>query len=291
MPKRDLSFKVLLGYAQVADRRRGARHRRRRRRDRDPRLRRHARHGVRHDDHRIGSRSASTSRRIARATGDGYGVRGRYSSGGTIERTVDRADRAAPAVEHRSVGEPERRDRVPRRRPRGSARRARSASRSRCSRTTNIAVTAVGSVFLPFGEDEMLLGDRNLVFEPKLAVDWRKDRVHATRVVANVGARIRQRTVLEALRRRSIRWRPRPTRRSSSTSARELVVGARRRLRAHAARVRRRSRRRRSSRCREGASYGSCRRYNGARAASITDADYFGDAKAGRSHRRSSRSA
>jgi outer membrane protein OmpA-like peptidoglycan-associated protein len=59
-------------------------------------------------------------------------------------------------------------------------------------------VTAVGSVFLPFGEDEMLLGDRNFVFEPKLAIDWRKDRIHATRVVGNLAARLRQRAVLQS---------------------------------------------------------------------------------------------
>ena len=63
--------------------------------------------------------------------------------------------------------------------------------------TGKLAVTAIGTVVLPFGEDELFLGDRNLVFEPRLAIDWRKDRVHATRVVANVGARIRERTVLE----------------------------------------------------------------------------------------------
>jgi hypothetical protein len=60
------------------------------------------------------------------------------------------------------------------------------------------AVTAIGSVFLPFGDDDMLLGDRDFVFEPKLAVDWRRDRVHATRLVGNVAARIRQRTVLQS---------------------------------------------------------------------------------------------
>ncbi|MFT3696232.1 MAG: OmpA family protein [Kofleriaceae bacterium] len=62
----------------------------------------------------------------------------------------------------------------------------------------NIALTAIGSVFLPFGEDEMLLGDHNIVYEPKLAFEYRPDRYHNTRIVANVAARIRQRTVLEA---------------------------------------------------------------------------------------------
>jgi outer membrane protein OmpA-like peptidoglycan-associated protein len=60
------------------------------------------------------------------------------------------------------------------------------------------ALTAVGSVFLPFGEDEMLLGDRDIVYEPKLAGELRADRVHATRLVANLAVRIRRRTVLEA---------------------------------------------------------------------------------------------
>ena len=34
-----------------------------------------------------------------------------------------------------------------------------------------IAVTAIGSVFLPFGNEQMLLGDSNIVYEPKLAVE------------------------------------------------------------------------------------------------------------------------
>ena len=61
-----------------------------------------------------------------------------------------------------------------------------------------LAATVIGTVVLPFGEDQMFLGDRNLVFEPRLAVDYRLDRLHATKLVANLGARLRQRTVLEA---------------------------------------------------------------------------------------------
>jgi outer membrane protein OmpA-like peptidoglycan-associated protein len=60
-----------------------------------------------------------------------------------------------------------------------------------------MAVAALASVFLPFGEDQMLLGDRGIVFEPKLAFEMRADRIRATRVVANLAARIRKRTVLE----------------------------------------------------------------------------------------------
>jgi hypothetical protein len=62
----------------------------------------------------------------------------------------------------------------------------------------SLAATLVGTVVLPFGEDEMFLGDRNLMFEPRLAIDYRKNRLTATKLVANVGARIRQRTVIEA---------------------------------------------------------------------------------------------
>jgi outer membrane protein OmpA-like peptidoglycan-associated protein len=62
----------------------------------------------------------------------------------------------------------------------------------------HFALTAIGSVFLPFGDEDMLLGDRNLVFEPRVAGEWRPDKIHATRVIANVAARIRERSVLEA---------------------------------------------------------------------------------------------
>jgi large repetitive protein len=63
---------------------------------------------------------------------------------------------------------------------------------------TKLAVTGVATISLPFGEDEMFLGDRSLMFEPRLAVDYRFDRLHATKLVANLGARLRERTVLQA---------------------------------------------------------------------------------------------
>jgi outer membrane protein OmpA-like peptidoglycan-associated protein len=64
-------------------------------------------------------------------------------------------------------------------------------------RQERFAVAAIGSVFLPFGDEQMLLGDRNLVFEPAVAGEWRPSRDTQTRVLANLAARIRQRTVLE----------------------------------------------------------------------------------------------
>ncbi|MCE9574630.1 MAG: OmpA family protein [Deltaproteobacteria bacterium] len=51
---------------------------------------------------------------------------------------------------------------------------------------------------VPFGEDQMFLGDAGPVIEPKLAIDYRLDKIKSTRIVANLGARLRKRTVLEA---------------------------------------------------------------------------------------------
>jgi flagellar motor protein MotB len=62
----------------------------------------------------------------------------------------------------------------------------------------NLALSIVGTASLPFGEDQMLLGDKSYVFEPRIALDYRLDLVHATRLVINAGARFRERTVLEA---------------------------------------------------------------------------------------------
>ncbi len=143
----------------------------------------------------------------------------------------------------------------------------------------NIALTFVGSAFLPFGEDEMMLGDRNLVFEPKLAFDWRPDRIHATRFVANLSGRFRERTVLEGY----------DTMDSMATAAdakafldvgSEAVAGAGfayeltpRAVVAAEAQL--------FVPLPSAASWGSCRRYDGRRCSTLTDADYFAGAGAG----------
>jgi outer membrane protein OmpA-like peptidoglycan-associated protein len=142
-----------------------------------------------------------------------------------------------------------------------------------------LAVTAIGTVVLPFGDDEMLLGDRNLVFEPRIAVDWRQDRIRATRVVGNVGVRLRQRTVLEGY----------DTMDGVSTDAdakafldvgSELVVGVGGMYEI-------------SPRLVAGLeatafvplpdalTWGNCRRYNGQRCSALTASDYFAGAKQG----------
>ena len=131
------------------------------------------------------------------ATGPGYGARGRYAGAGQLLaastglialRPLSNIDpSASPNNPTAYLGD-------------GLAGPldARVGLKLALLETPRVAVTAVGSVFLPFGEDDMLLGDRGLVIAPSVAVELRRDRVHATRLIGNLGARLRQRAVLES---------------------------------------------------------------------------------------------
>lgn len=61
-----------------------------------------------------------------------------------------------------------------------------------------LAVTAMATMTLPFGNDELFVGDQNIIWEPRLSADFRPDPLRLTKLVLNAGAKIRQRTVLEA---------------------------------------------------------------------------------------------
>ena len=125
------------------------------------------------------------------ATGPGYGERGRYTSGGKVSpstglialRPLSNLDPSASGAN--SLGD-----------ELAGPLDARFGVKVGLYSSPHLAIAAVGSVFLPFGDDQMLLGDANLVYEPKLAVEWRRD--DRLRVLANVAARFRQRTVLES---------------------------------------------------------------------------------------------
>ncbi|MFN0253357.1 MAG: OmpA family protein [Kofleriaceae bacterium] len=212
------------------------------------------------------------------ATGDGYGVRGRYMAGGTIAepstglialRPLSNIDPSAnPNDETSYLGD-------------GLAGPldARAGLKFMLVSTPKMALTLVGSVVLPFGEDEMLLGDRGLVYEPKLAFELRKDRIRATRFIANVGARFRQRTVLEA-------FDPMDTTQTADDAQVMLDVGSEMLVGAGAMieltpRIAVAIEAQALLPLPEGASYGGCRRFNGAQCSSIQDSDYFGDAKRG----------
>ncbi len=212
------------------------------------------------------------------ATGDGYGVRGRYMSGGVITtpstgliglRPLSNIDPSAdPDDESAYLGD-------------GLAGPldARAGFKYMFLSTPKIAMTFVGSVFLPFGEDQMLLGDRNMVFEPKLAFEYRKDRIRATRFVANVGARLRERTVLEAYDAMDTTQTPRDAQVILDVGS-ELVLGAGAMFEI-TPRVAAAIEAIALLPLPEGASLGSCRRHGGAQCKTITDADYFGDATRG----------
>ncbi|TMQ14624.1 MAG: hypothetical protein E6J90_26560, partial [Deltaproteobacteria bacterium] len=134
-------------------------------------------------------------------------------------------------------------------------------------------------MFLPFGDDEMLLGDRNLVFEPRLALDWRRDRVHATGLVANLGARIRERTVLQAYDAMNMSATPADARALLDVGS-ELVAGlggayelTPRAVAAIEAQV--------FVPLPDGLSWGDCRLYSGARCSTLGASDYASGAHHG----------
>ena len=209
-------------------------------------------------------------------TDDGYGQRGRYMSGGGIARPstglialrpLSNIDPSAPKSDEGAyLG-----DQL------AGPLDARAGLKLAIVSTRQLAVTAIASVFLPFGEDEMLLGDRNLVFEPKLAMEWRKDRLSQTRLVSNLAARFRNRTILESY----------DTAMETDADAKvildvgsELVagVGAVFEL---TPRIAAAAEAQLFVPLPESLAWGRCRRYDGDPCSSIGGADYFGDADAG----------
>jgi outer membrane protein OmpA-like peptidoglycan-associated protein len=213
------------------------------------------------------------------ASGRGYGKRGRYGITGTITarssgvialRPLSNLDpSASPGDSSAYLGD-----------ELSGPLDARGGLKLALVRGQALAITAVGSVFLPFGDDDMLLGDRFLVLEPKLAADWRPDRVRATRVVANVGARFRRRTVLQGYDIQDAMATPAASARAILDVGSELVVGAGVAYELSP----------RVVGALEGQAFiplpdslawGDCRLYSGARCDSLTGADYFTGAKHG----------
>jgi outer membrane protein OmpA-like peptidoglycan-associated protein len=207
---------------------------------------------------------------------DGFGVRGRYMSGGGISkpstgllalRPLSNID-ASPAKSNDSayLG-----DQL------AGPLDARLGIKVGIFESKQLSVTAIGSMFLPFGEDEMLLGDRNLVFEPKVAMSWRPEKYAATRFVANLAARIRNRTVLESY----------DTMAETDADARvildvgsELVAGAGYVLEV-TPRVAIAAEAQLFVPLPDSMAWGKCRRYNTDPCSAIGGADYFGDADKG----------
>jgi large repetitive protein len=130
------------------------------------------------------------------ATGAGYGARGRYASGMVTEpstglialRPLSNIDPSArPSDDSAYLGD-------------GLAGPldVRLGAKYSLYETKQLALAAIANVTLPFGDDEMLLGDRSLVYEPRVAFEYRLDPVVQHRLLANLGARFRNRAVLES---------------------------------------------------------------------------------------------
>jgi flagellar motor protein MotB len=204
------------------------------------------------------------------ATGDGYGARGLYAGRGQLARPstglialrpLSNIDPSASPGSNAYLGD-----------ELAGPLDARFGLKLALVQGPLVAITAVGSVFLPFGDDDMLLGDRNLVFEPKLALDWRSDRVHATGLVANLGARIRERAVLQSYDAMAMSASPSDARALLDVGS-ELVAGlggsyelTPRAVAALEAQA--------FIPLPDGLSWGSCRLYSGAPCSTLTSSDY-----------------
>jgi outer membrane protein OmpA-like peptidoglycan-associated protein len=128
----------------------------------------------------------------------GYGERGLYRQGGQSEpstgllslRPLSNVDKSGTIVNNQNV-------RVENTGLSGPF-DARVGIKYRVKDGPKLKVAALATAFVPFGDEEMFLGDSNFVFEPRLAVDYWLNATGSTKVVLNLGARIRERTVLEA---------------------------------------------------------------------------------------------
>jgi outer membrane protein OmpA-like peptidoglycan-associated protein len=212
------------------------------------------------------------------ATGSGYGVRGRYGAGATLAkpstglialRTLSNIDpSASPSDPTAYLGD-----------ELAGPLDARFGIKVGLVDKPQLAVTAIGSVWLPFGDDYMLLGDQSLVFEPKIAVDWRKDRIHATRIVGNFGARLRERTVLQSYDSMATGASPSDAKVVLDVGS-ELVIGAGG-VYEVSPRIAAALEVQALVPLPSGASWGSCRLYSGARCSTLTSNDYFAGGGAG----------
>ncbi len=219
------------------------------------------------------------------STGPGYGVRGRYATGNQVTpssglialRPISNIDpSASPGDASAYLGD-------------GLAGPldARFGGKLALIERPNLAITAIGSVWLPFGEDEMLLGDRGLVFEPALATEWRSQggigagvaRVPRLRVVANLAARIRHRTVLESFDVQDPMATDADARAFLDVGSETVLgVGA---VLAVTPRLRLAIEAQGFAPLPDAMSWGDCRRYDGRRCSTLGASDYFADARRG----------
>ena len=122
-------------------------------------------------------------------TGEGYGVRGRFATSGSTASTGLISLRELSNFDPSGGFEPQ---------GLSGPLDVRLVAKYALTTGKNLAVSLMGAAAIPFGEDEMFLGDSGFVLEPRLLIDYRLDQVKSTKFVFNVGAKLRNRTVLEA---------------------------------------------------------------------------------------------
>jgi outer membrane protein OmpA-like peptidoglycan-associated protein len=208
------------------------------------------------------------------STAPGYGVRGTYVPGATTPpgstwlialRPLSNIDPSASGSQ-RKLGD-----------GLSGPLDARVALKLSLYQDPRFALTAIGTVVLPFGDDEMLLGDHDLVYEPELAFEWRPDRLHQTRLVANAAAHLRRRTALESYD---------PATQKVGDAKVFLDVGSEAvaglgTLLELSPRVALGAEAQAFISLPEAFDYGACARYNGARCSTLTSTDYFANGKRG----------
>lgn len=201
------------------------------------------------------------------STGEGYGERGRYSPEGSQPSTGLISLRPLSNLDPSGGYEPQ-----------GLAGPldARLVAKYAVWTSPRTALAVVGAASMPFGEDEMFLGDTGLVLEPRVALDHRFGG-GASRVVVNLGLRLRERTVLEAYD--ADAGQDEAMALVVSDVGSEVVAGAgvhyelgpRAALGAEVV----------GFVPVAGVALGDCRRHDGSPCSGLDDEDYFGDAKAG----------
>ena len=204
------------------------------------------------------------------STAEGYGERGRYSPNGSTPSTgiqnlrpLSNIDPSGGFVADGLAGPLD----------------VRLAAKVALVAGKNLAATLVATATLPFGEDQMMLGDSTYVFEPRIAVDYRFDLIHATKLVFNGAARIRRRTVLEAYDTRNGMLTTADAKVFLDVGSEALIGGGglfevspRAVIGGEVIAL---------VPLPAGASFGKCRTYNGKPCGDLEDTDYWGDAGAG----------
>jgi flagellar motor protein MotB len=149
---------------------------------------------------------------------------------------------------------------------------ARVALKARLYAGDAVQLAAIAAASVPFGDEEMFLGDAGFVLEPSLALTWRP--APRLELLATAGARLRERTVLEAYDPAIME----PIDAQVVLDVGSELAGGLAAVQTLAPRLALVAETAVLAPLPAAASLGRCRRFSGARCAAISSADYFGDA-------------